>query len=320
MEPLISILIAAYNLEGYVARCLDSIIVQDYQNREIIVYDDGSTDNTRKICMQYEGRGQIRLICSDKNDGLSYARNSMLREAKGDFVLWVDGDDYLAPGYVSRMYGYVLKYNADIVRPSFPKDRLAVPATTVFTQEQYIRLLLDDTVLSYITGSLHRRSLYNGVEEFPYGFKAQDYAISPSLVKNSSVIVYVKDRIYNYDAIRPDSTTNTSAKRADGLYCRALLSWLRYVKYHFEYPEECERVIAQTVEYSSTLGYIKLLQSGIYSDWMKDILLYLKTYQKQIYKNSYISRYKKLLVWLILHNHNQALRFFGTLHQIKGRW
>ena len=93
---LISVIVPVYNVESYLEKCIDSIIHQTYKNLEIILVDDGSTDNSGKICDVYKEKDSRIKVIHKQNRGLSSARNCGLEIAKGEYIGFVDGDDYIA--------------------------------------------------------------------------------------------------------------------------------------------------------------------------------------------------------------------------------
>ncbi len=115
MEPLISVVIPAYNIEDYLPRCLDSVLVQTYQHLEIIVVDDGSKDRTGEIIDDYAGRypERIRPI-HQENSGVTTARLKGTEAAQGEWIGYVDGDDEIETDMYERLINNALKYNADI--------------------------------------------------------------------------------------------------------------------------------------------------------------------------------------------------------------
>ena len=95
ISDLISIIIPVYNVAVYLPRCLDSILAQTYKNLEIILVDDGSKDNSGKVCDEYALKDSRIKVIHQKNQGVSVARNAGLRIAKGDYIGFVDSDDYI---------------------------------------------------------------------------------------------------------------------------------------------------------------------------------------------------------------------------------
>ena len=119
MEELISIIIPIYNSEKYIKRCIDSIINQSYKNIEIILIDDGSTDNSRNICEKYSSIDSRFKILSKKNGGVSSARNVGVKNAKGEYIMFVDADDWLEKDAIITLYNTLKEHNVDIVRGNF---------------------------------------------------------------------------------------------------------------------------------------------------------------------------------------------------------
>ena len=102
--PLISVIIPVYNVEKYLRRCLDSVIAQTYQNLEIICVDDGSIDDSGKICDQYAVRDARIKVIHQENQGLSAARNRGLDAAEGEYIAFVDSDDYILEDMYKRCW------------------------------------------------------------------------------------------------------------------------------------------------------------------------------------------------------------------------
>jgi glycosyltransferase involved in cell wall biosynthesis/8-oxo-dGTP pyrophosphatase MutT (NUDIX family) len=115
-QPLVSFIVPAYNTEEYIDRCLDSIVKQDHENIEIIIVDDGSTDRTSELCAKYERTDQrTRLIKLEKNYGLAHARNVGISFVRGDYISFVDSDDYIAKNFTSRLLNSITDNKIDIV-------------------------------------------------------------------------------------------------------------------------------------------------------------------------------------------------------------
>lgn len=110
-KTLVSVIVPVYNVSKYLPKCIDSILAQKYNNIELILVDDGSTDNSYQICLSYATRDSRIKVFSQKNGGPSKARNKGLEESIGEFVTFVDSDDYIKPDYIIDM----LAYKADIV-------------------------------------------------------------------------------------------------------------------------------------------------------------------------------------------------------------
>ena len=112
MNELISIIINTYNSEKYIKKCLDSIVNQTYKNLEILIINDGSTDNTLSICESYNDK-RIRII-NQKNKGISLSRNVGIDNFKGEYVFFVDSDDYIEPDTIEYLYNLCKKYDVEM--------------------------------------------------------------------------------------------------------------------------------------------------------------------------------------------------------------
>ena len=109
MEELISVIINVYNGEKYIKKCLESIINQTYKNLEILIINDGSTDNTLSICQSYKDE-RIRII-TQENIGLSKSRNVGIENAKGEYLYFIDADDFVELDVIEYLHNLCKKYN-----------------------------------------------------------------------------------------------------------------------------------------------------------------------------------------------------------------
>lgn len=114
MTEKITVIVPVYNVENYLNKCLDSLINQTYKNLEIIVINDGSTDNSGKICQEYAQKDNRIIYIEKENGGQSEARNMGLDRMTGSYVTFVDSDDWVEPDYVEVLYNKLIEYQADI--------------------------------------------------------------------------------------------------------------------------------------------------------------------------------------------------------------
>jgi glycosyltransferase involved in cell wall biosynthesis len=110
---LISVIVPAYNVESYIEECIISILNQSYENIEVIIVNDGSTDKTGIICESLSNIDERICYYSQNNKGVSEARNKGLEAASGEYVMFVDGDDYIAPDCIEYLLSIVKKTNAE---------------------------------------------------------------------------------------------------------------------------------------------------------------------------------------------------------------
>ncbi|WP_161878209.1 glycosyltransferase family 2 protein [Alkalibacterium sp. MB6] len=113
-QPLVSIIVPAYNVERYIEECIDSLLNQTYKNIEIIVLDDASTDATLYLLKQYEGR--IQIIENELNQGQGARRNQGMKLAKGEYIYFIDSDDWIEMNTIEELVEQAVKTDADLVR------------------------------------------------------------------------------------------------------------------------------------------------------------------------------------------------------------
>lgn len=114
MDDKITVIVPVYNVENYLRKCLDSIMTQTYKNIEIIVVNDGSTDTSGEICKEFSGMDHRIIYIEQENAGLSAARNTGLNNMSGDYVTFVDSDDWIEQDYIETLYKKIVEYQADI--------------------------------------------------------------------------------------------------------------------------------------------------------------------------------------------------------------
>ena len=207
--PCISIVIPTYNAGKYIKKCIQSIINQTYSDFEVIIVNDGSTDDTKAICEKFaELDSRINLI-STENKGAGSARNTGISKAKGRYISFIDSDDYVCRDYYARMYEMIEKGNADIAEGHY--KRVSGYDEDIFTntgkKEEYsniekLLILYGENEVEYInsvivTNKLYRKELFNDVK-FPTNRIIDDEFIMYKLLYNSKKIVATPDIMYAY--------------------------------------------------------------------------------------------------------------------------
>lgn len=151
MKPLISIIIPIYNTEPYLKKCLDSIVCQSYPEIEIICVDDESTDDSWEILQSYASKDARFHIFQKKNEGVSAARNYGLKKVTGDYLMFVDSDDWIAKETCERAINAIKEYNADVVMWSYIRE---------LSGESRPKLIFDQNQIfegQEVKAKLHRR-------------------------------------------------------------------------------------------------------------------------------------------------------------------
>ncbi len=206
--PKISVVIPVYKVEKYLKRCLDSVINQTYKNIEIICIDDGSPDNCPAILDEYAKKDNRIKVVHQKNMGLSGARNAGIDLAKGEYIGFVDSDDYIAPDMYEKLYNALIKEDADISMCNFTKvyevDYLEVvktsfvPAGVYSGKEKFELLANTNSWWVWITwNKLYKKSVFNNIK-FPVGEIYEDFAIITDVFLSIHKLTVINDALYFY--------------------------------------------------------------------------------------------------------------------------
>ncbi len=209
MNKKVSIIVPVYNAEEYLERSIDSIIKQTYGNLEIIIIDDKSTDNSKKIIQKYAFKdNRIKAFYSEINQGVSKSRNIGLKSAMGDYVLFMDADDYLVKDGIEKMINASLKYNGDIIDSYHLIIYKNKNKNKYFTEKKVLKKDLvmgslkdNDEILTkstYITGKLIDKKLLDGLYFDESLRRYEDLVFEHQLKKRIKNMVFVKDVIYYY--------------------------------------------------------------------------------------------------------------------------
>ena len=213
MKPLISIIVPIYNVEAYLAKCINSIISQTYGNLEIFLVDDGSPDRCGLICDEYAKQDARIKVIHKKNGGLSDARNVAIDVAKGEYITFVDSDDYVANDYVESLYKLIVENDAQmsITRciPFFegmkPVHIRQTKITKVFdTYNALISLFYQKDFDNAAWAKMYHCSLFKSDIRYPTGWLYEDLPTTYKLMMLCNKIAFSSYENYYY-LLRKDS-------------------------------------------------------------------------------------------------------------------
>ena len=219
---LISVIIPIYNVEKYLIKCLESICNQEFEDYEVILINDGSTDNSWNIAEKYREKYQDKIkLLNQENSGVSVARNTGLSYAKGKYVCFVDSDDYVEKTYLSELYKVAKKNNADLVFSAFRsvdedgkvikyigENRFTPDKEYSFKESEELFLIQNAP-----WAKLYRKDI---IEEynlyFPPKVWYEDVIFTKEYLINTSKCVYCDEVLYNY-LQRSGSAMNAQGER-----------------------------------------------------------------------------------------------------------
>ena len=235
MQPLISIVIPVYNAERYINKCIDSVLSQSYANWELLLIDDGSSDDSGRICDGYSKKDDRIRTFHKRNGGVGSARNVGIEQASGDFITFIDSDDWISSYYVEHLYEAVAKCDADIGISWFEnvfegkalqsKSEEALSNYECLTAEECLKkLLYQNGVEVCAWGKLYKTALIKDLR-YPVGKLYEDIPVTYEAVKQSKKIAVIGNVDYYYFQ-RTDSIQNIAfnVRKMDGIeHCHNMM-------------------------------------------------------------------------------------------------
>lgn len=209
-KPKISIIIPVFNVEKYLNECIDSVMKQTLKDIEIIVINDGSTDSSIKIIEGYREKFKNIKIIDKKNEGVSVSRNIGIDNSTGEYIMFLDGDDYLDPSMCETMYKIVKKNKADVAECSIRKfneisdeeDFILHDIKSeieVISNEKALNMYLKYQIRGYVWNKIFKRDfiVVNKIK-FPIGVCYEDMIVSLKTCIWTNKLVLINKPLYNY--------------------------------------------------------------------------------------------------------------------------
>ena len=204
-KPLLSIIVPVYDVEHYLQKCIDSILAQTFTDFELILVDDGSPDNCPALCDAAAAKDARIRVLHQKNGGLSAARNAGLDVARGEWIGFVDSDDYIAPEMYEILYKAVQSTGADLALCDYVKvdetgalctqTHVAVPQKSLTGRELLQKAYW--TTVQIACNKLYHRTIFAQLR-YPVGKLNEDFFVIPEICLNTQKAVVVPDVLYYY--------------------------------------------------------------------------------------------------------------------------
>lgn len=206
-SDLISVIVPVYNVEQYLPRCIDSLLAQTYRNLEVILVNDGSKDNSGSICDEYAGKDTRIRVIHKENAGLSSARNAGIDVASGEYLTFVDSDDWIEPDAYEHMLGLAREYDVKLVcagrydvdeETGTRQQGLCPPRQEVVSAVEIVRrIFVWENMDSGACDKLYHHSLFRQIR-FPLGKIVEDVPIMYLIVLDAGRVAMYDRPIYNY--------------------------------------------------------------------------------------------------------------------------
>lgn len=319
----VSVIVPVYNIEKYLSKCVESVLGQTYGNFELILVDDGSTDSSGNICDCFSEQDKRIIVIHKKNGGLSSARNAGLDIAKGEYVIFVDGDDYVDSKMIETLLKASMDYDVNLVMCNYVHvdekgNQVGISELRIEKPE----LLSSDEMLDRVSkgwtfgviawNKIYRRELFNSIR-YPVGKISEDEFISHRIMATTKKAVIIPTVLYYY-TLREGSITKSgfTIKQTDSFY--ALLDRVDFMN---SIGKE------ENASYSLFLAIKKLSRnwkhrndsvdiSKIFNDFRAQLLDRCKTANSQNIEFRY-----KAAIWLFGHSFPvlRLILFVYSLHE-----
>lgn len=319
-KGLLSVIVPVYKVEQYLDRCVESIVRQTYHNLEIILVDDGSPDRCPELCDQWAKRDARIRVIHKENGGLSDARNAGIQAASGEYLAFVDSDDYIEREMYETMLAAMGRTDSGIaccgryvVKGNEKTSMHGMAQETVFSSKDAIReLLLGGAVEESACDKVYRTELFEGLR-FPVGEINEDIVIMPALLDRAERVVHVGKSFYYYW-----QNSSSITRSAYSLNKRAMLKHLDDLKRYLE--ENCRELLpcfdALQGRYCQSVLYLLLDNKMVLQEYRKDYDEFYSRF-KQSFRHmcrlTPVSREERIKGWLIY------LRLYYLVHAIKKR-
>ena len=314
MEKLISIIVCVYNAEKYIHKCLNSLINQTYKNIEIIIIDDGSPDSCPIICEEYAHQDSRIKLVHQTNAGYGTARNKGISLATGDFIGFVDPDDWIALDMIEGMVGAINSHNADIVIcdwRTFSNDdeETSELHTQNINNDWSLEKIRDEFLLdnypNFLCNKLFSLKLFNGLE-IPADIVLGDLYVCAELFVRCNKIFYISQGYYCYRVHASFASTQQKTRRKYGMF----MAWR-------EHERVCEKYECRPLKYSreraqkAAISLLVINKAKPYLDvkQLEDVENYLK---KSEDKKADLP-FKHIIQWWALNNAPWLCCVFGNI-------
>ena len=307
-QPLISVIVPVYNVEPYINKCIDSILSQTYKNLEVILVDDGSPDNCPKICDDYASIDNRVKVIHQKNAGQSIARNNALDICTGEYIAFVDSDDWIEPDAYEKIMEIMQRQDLDIVfcmaniikNDSVVGQRFKyLENETVLSPNELVELSLKDEIGGQPWLKVCNKNCWSGVR-FPAGRIYEDLAISfYPFLKAKKPIGFLAVPLYNYRLNEKGTSLSLNPKKAYHIFL-GFKEHYEYARLNLREAEEC--CLSKTVYFGlSAYGILLFESNDIFNVELEQIRNWFKNNKTEINKCRSISLVRKIPVLMLIY-------------------
>ena len=286
-RPLISIIIPIYNVENFLPPCIDSVLLQTYENIEIILVDDGSSDNSRNICDAYSLKDNRIKVIHKENGGLSDARNVGIENINGDFVFFLDSDDLIEKDTIEYLYHMLTINNADMSicqRALIDEEGKQIVEKTAYFdsviigKEECLKALMQHKINDSACMKLYKSEIFHNIR-FPKGKFNEDLFVSHLTIAQTQTIAVGKEQKYLY-RIRKNSITHRNFEKRHLDVIEGAKRRLNFIS--LNYPSLIKYARAGMISAANLCSYTIINSSQHLKQLKSEIKLLQKYYRKYL--------------------------------------
>jgi len=318
--PLISVIIPMYNVQQYARQCIESVMNQTYQNLEIILVDDGSPDSVGEICEEYAKVDERVKVFHKKNGGLSSARNYGIDVSTGEWIAFVDGDDWVEPDMYENLYKTAAEHDVMVSACLFYadytngcKEQICTSKTSVFTgrEEIFRAMVVDSALRAFAWNKLYKREFFMEGYRYAEGKNYEDVRFTKYIISRVPSIALIRKHLYHYRQ-RKNSIAHT------GNLKNAIDNWEAREERRSlfsDLPEDCQRAMqVDCIMVCNQAWRASLFSKDLdkYQNEIKAMREFAKEHYEEIHKGGYAlsvkiiasltradNQFSYLMVWLL---------------------
>ena len=290
-DVLLTVVIPVYNVEKYLKRCVESVLVQEWHNYDILLVDDGSTDSSPQICDLYAEKYEMIRVIHKENKGLSDTRNRGIEEASGEYVYFPDSDDWLEPNTFSELSDVIeeltydiISFNREFVTSEEEKLVSAKPRIQKLSGKQaLLEMLKQGDVTGFANDKIYRKNLFldNDIE-FPVGKYYEDLGTNYKLFLKSTKVYVTNQKYYHYLIANPDSITQSWNEQK----LKDMFGFYKEIYYSSLVREKIEEFEIESLQAYYINGLVHILSSLYKSNLSEQYADIEEDLKQEISKNS----------------------------------
>ena len=310
----VSVIVPVYDVEDYIDKCLDSLVHQTLKDMEIIVVNDGSPDNSEEIIKKYEKKYKNVKYVVKKNGGLSDARNYGLKYAKGDYIGFVDSDDYVASDMFEKLYNKIIEDDSDVSVCEFvyvyPDGKMVRSYSNLNYTNEVDKKYLISPPMAWTR--LYKKDLFKELS-FKKGIYYEDLEMNPKVLKYTKKISFVDEGLYYY-IVRNNSIMRQNTFKEKLLHIFDILDNNKKLLYK-DYPDEIEYMYIDHLLRNASLRFME------YDNYKENINRIVNIFKKDFpnwKKNKYLKQSSKKMQILCKLAYNKRYMLLRLIKKVKG--